>query len=85
MHARSIDLERLQASCHVLFACRHASWHLVEDLFLGGTDTTSQTVEWTMAELVKNPNEMEKVQAEVREVVGPHGSVSESRFFFPTG
>ena len=31
-----------------------------------------------MAELVKNPNEMEKVQAEVREVVGSHGSVSES-------
>ena len=31
-----------------------------------------------MTELVKNPNKMEKVQAEVREVVGPHGSVSES-------
>ncbi|CAN6337088.1 unnamed protein product [Urochloa humidicola] len=48
---------------------------LIVDLFLAGTDTTSKTMEWTMAELVKNPSEMEKVQAEVRQVVGQHGSV----------
>ncbi|CAL4902276.1 unnamed protein product [Urochloa decumbens] len=48
---------------------------LIIDLFLAGTDTTSNTMEWTMAELVKNPSEMEKVQAEVRQVVGQHGSV----------
>ncbi|RLM99377.1 hypothetical protein C2845_PM06G16830 [Panicum miliaceum] len=52
---------------------------LILDLFLAGTDTTAKTMEWTMAGLVKNPNEMEKVQAEVRRVVGPHGSVSEER------
>ena len=38
-------------------------------MFLAGTDTTSKTIEWTMAELVKNPSEMEKVQQEVRRVV----------------
>ncbi|CAL5095795.1 unnamed protein product [Urochloa decumbens] len=48
---------------------------LIADLFLAGTDTTSNTMEWTMAELVKNPDEMEKAQAEVRQVVGQHGSV----------
>ncbi|RLN29377.1 cytochrome P450 71A1-like [Panicum miliaceum] len=53
---------------------------LILDFFLAGTDTTATTMEWTMAELVKNPNEMEKVQAEVRRVVGQgqHGrSVTE--------
>lgn len=43
---------------------------LILDMFIAGTDTTYKTVEWTMAELVKNPREMEKVQAEVRQVVG---------------
>ncbi|CAN6346192.1 unnamed protein product [Urochloa humidicola] len=52
---------------------------LILDFFLAGTDTTSNTMEWMMAELVKNPNEMEKVQAEVRQVVGQHGSVTEEK------
>ncbi|KAL6610501.1 hypothetical protein ACP70R_040470 [Stipagrostis hirtigluma subsp. patula] len=47
------------------------------DLFLAGTDTTSKLMEWTMAELIKNPKEMEKVQAEVRQVVGAQGLVLE--------
>ncbi|XP_066363381.1 cytochrome P450 71A1-like isoform X2 [Miscanthus floridulus] len=50
---------------------------LIIDLFLAGTDTTSKTMEWTMAELVKNPKEMEKVQAELRQIVGEHGRVTE--------
>ncbi|EES18503.1 cytochrome P450 71A1 [Sorghum bicolor] len=50
---------------------------LIADLFLAGTDTIAKTMEWTMAELVKNPKEMEKTQAEVRQVVGEHGRVTE--------
>lgn len=46
-------------------------------MFLAGTDTTSKTIEWTMAELVKNPREMEKVQQEVRRVVGARAGVME--------
>ncbi|GJN07497.1 hypothetical protein PR202_ga25333 [Eleusine coracana subsp. coracana] len=38
-----------------------------------GIDTTSKAILWAMAELVKNPNEMEKVQAQVRQVVGAQG------------
>jgi cytochrome P450 len=41
-----------------------------QDMFIGGTDTIYKAIEWTMAELVKNPREMEKVQAEVRRVAG---------------
>ncbi|KAF6996824.1 hypothetical protein CFC21_013120 [Triticum aestivum] len=50
---------------------------IISDMFLAGTDTTSKTIEWTMAELVKNPREMEKVQQEVRRVVGARAGVME--------
>ncbi|KAL5544079.1 hypothetical protein UlMin_007863 [Ulmus minor] len=40
------------------------------DMFLGGTDTASATLEWMMAELMRNPKVMKKVQEEVRRVVG---------------
>ncbi|XWS48156.1 hypothetical protein CRYUN_Cryun13aG0048700 [Craigia yunnanensis] len=40
------------------------------DMFVGGTDTTATTTEWMMAELLKHPNIMKKVQQEVRNVVG---------------
>ncbi|KAL6620534.1 hypothetical protein ACP70R_035673 [Stipagrostis hirtigluma subsp. patula] len=52
---------------------------LVFDMFIAGTDTTSKLMEWTMAELIKNPKEMEKVQAEVRQVVGAQGTVLEEQ------
>ncbi|KAL4298427.1 hypothetical protein GQ457_12G006350 [Hibiscus cannabinus] len=39
-------------------------------MFIGGSDTTSTTTEWLMAELLKHPNAMKKVQQEVRTVVG---------------
>ncbi|CAO2148674.1 unnamed protein product [Urochloa humidicola] len=50
---------------------------LIADMFIGGTDTAFKMTEWAMAELIKNPKEMEKVQAEVRQVVGAHGRVQE--------
>ncbi|CAM0954599.1 unnamed protein product [Alopecurus aequalis] len=51
---------------------------LILDMFIAGIDTTYKTIEWTMAELLKNPREMAKVQAEVRHVaVGTHGGVLE--------
>lgn len=43
-------------------------------MFLGGSDTTSTTVEWAMTELVKNPMIMKKAQEEVRRVVGNNKS-----------
>ena len=39
-------------------------------MFLGASDTTSTTLEWLMAELMKNPIVMNKAQEEVRRVVG---------------
>ncbi|PHT55234.1 Geraniol 8-hydroxylase [Capsicum baccatum] len=40
------------------------------DLFVAGTDTTSNTVEWAMAELLKNPHTLEKAQEELAQVIG---------------
>ncbi|KAL1293499.1 phenylacetaldehyde oxime monooxygenase CYP71AN24 isoform X1 [Arachis hypogaea] len=42
---------------------------LLMDMFVGGTDTTSATIEWAMTRLVQNPEIMKKVQEEVRRVV----------------
>ncbi|XP_074303841.1 geraniol 8-hydroxylase-like [Silene latifolia] len=48
------------------------------DLFAGGTDTTATIVEWTMAELLRNPGKMEKAQAELQEIIGKGNPVEES-------
>ncbi|KAJ4750683.1 Cytochrome P450 [Rhynchospora pubera] len=39
---------------------------VILDMFAGGTDTTTTTIEWTMAELIKHPEILAKVQAEIR-------------------
>ncbi|KAL0326503.1 UNVERIFIED_CONTAM: Geraniol 8-hydroxylase [Sesamum angustifolium] len=40
------------------------------DIVVGGTDTTATIVEWVMAELLKNPDIMKKVQEELTDVIG---------------
>ncbi|XP_064953555.1 cytochrome P450 71A1-like [Musa acuminata AAA Group] len=48
------------------------------NIFFGGTDTTSATVEWAMAELIRQPELMKRAQDEVRGCVGSKGEVEES-------
>ncbi|XP_062030692.1 phenylacetaldehyde oxime monooxygenase CYP71AN24-like [Rosa rugosa] len=43
---------------------------ILQDMFIGGSDTTATALEWLMAELVRNPSVMKKLQQEVRRVVG---------------
>lgn len=45
---------------------------------IGGTDTTSTMVEWTMTELMMHPDIMRKCQAELSDVVGGHKIVEET-------
>ncbi|GLJ19391.1 hypothetical protein SUGI_0349390 [Cryptomeria japonica] len=40
------------------------------DMFIAGTDTTSGTIEWAMAELLRKPTVLKRVQAELDDVVG---------------
>ncbi|BAT97792.1 Cytochrome P450 [Vigna angularis] len=40
--------------------------HLFVDLFAAGIDTTSSSIEWAMAELLHNPEKLEKVRKEIQ-------------------
>ncbi|CAN5960930.1 unnamed protein product [Sphagnum jensenii] len=51
---------------------------VVMDLWLGGTDTSSVTIEWAMAELLRNPKIMKCAQTELDNVVGSNHVVDES-------
>ncbi|GMJ00320.1 cytochrome P450, family 71, subfamily A, polypeptide 25 [Hibiscus trionum] len=43
---------------------------ILADMFVAGTESVSTATEWAMAELMRHPNTMKKVQEEVRKVVG---------------
>lgn len=47
------------------------------DMYFAGTDTASTTMEWAIAELIRNPIAMKKAQEEVRRVVGNKEKVEE--------
>ncbi|XP_074561719.1 flavonoid 3'-monooxygenase CYP75B137-like [Curcuma longa] len=51
---------------------------LLMDMVVGGTETSSNTVEWTMAEIVRKPEILRRVQAELNSVVGRDAVVEES-------
>ncbi|KAJ8650058.1 hypothetical protein MRB53_003081 [Persea americana] len=51
---------------------------LLMDMVVGGTDTTSNTVEWAIAEMMKKPETLKKAQEEVDAVVGKDNVVEES-------
>ncbi|KAM6594504.1 hypothetical protein CsatA_002207 [Cannabis sativa] len=50
---------------------------VITDLFIAGTDTTSASLVWIMAELMMNPEAMKRAQKEVREVANGKGFVEE--------
>ncbi|GLJ36122.1 hypothetical protein SUGI_0724650 [Cryptomeria japonica] len=43
---------------------------LISEVFLGATDSTTTTIEWVMAELIRNPQKMKRVQEELDDVAG---------------
>ncbi|GLU05338.1 hypothetical protein SLE2022_224410 [Rubroshorea leprosula] len=51
---------------------------LILDLFIAGSDTSALTTEWAMAELLGNPEIMQKAREELREVIGRERAVRES-------
>ncbi|BAT75924.1 Flavonoid 3'-monooxygenase [Vigna angularis] len=51
---------------------------LLMDMVVGGTDTSSNTIEFAMAEMMQKPNVMKKVQEELEVVVGKDRMVEES-------
>ncbi|KAJ4974881.1 hypothetical protein NE237_008055 [Protea cynaroides] len=51
---------------------------LLLDLFTAGTDTSSSTVEWALAELIRHPHILAQAQKELDSVVGKDRLVTES-------
>ncbi|MBA0584402.1 hypothetical protein Gorai_015217 [Gossypium raimondii] len=52
--------------------------HLFFDLFTAGTDTTTSTLEWAMAELLHNPKALQEVRRELQQIIGEGNVVEES-------
>ncbi|XP_071692432.1 7-ethoxycoumarin O-deethylase-like isoform X2 [Rutidosis leptorrhynchoides] len=48
------------------------------DLFVAGTDSTSNSLEWAMTEVLRNPHTLAKVKEELEEVIGKENIVQES-------
>ncbi|OVA20239.1 Cytochrome P450 [Macleaya cordata] len=51
---------------------------LILELFMGATESTNSTIEWAMTELLRKPEAMKKVRAEIAQVVGHDRKLEES-------
>ncbi|KAG5247831.1 cytochrome P450 [Salix suchowensis] len=51
---------------------------LIMDVMFGGTETVASAIEWAIAELIKSPEDLKKVQQELVDVVGWNRKVHES-------
>ncbi|KAL9265772.1 Geraniol 8-hydroxylase-like protein [Drosera capensis] len=52
--------------------------HMFLDLFLAGLDTTTSTVEWAMAELLRNHEKLKLAQSELEDVIGKENPIQEA-------
>ncbi|KAK1271777.1 Cytochrome P450 71A9 [Acorus gramineus] len=50
---------------------------ILQDVFGAGTDTSSVLLEWSMAELIRNPNVMTKLKEEIKETIKGKSTVDE--------
>lgn len=48
-------------------------------MFIAGTETSSNTTEWTMTELLLNPDMFSRVREEVSTIVGEDGKIQEAK------
>lgn len=53
---------------------------IIMDVMFGGTETVASAIEWAMAELMRSPEDLKKVQQELANVVGLHRRVEETDF-----
>ncbi|KAG7631921.1 Cytochrome P450 superfamily [Arabidopsis suecica] len=48
------------------------------ELFFAGTDTSAQSIQWTMAEIINNPNILKRLREEIDSVVGKTRLIQET-------
>ncbi|XP_031286932.1 cytochrome P450 84A1-like [Pistacia vera] len=53
---------------------------IIMDVMFGGTETVASAIEWALAELMKSPEDLKRVQEELANVVGLDRRVEESDF-----
>lgn len=51
---------------------------MLQDLYIAGAETTAGEIEWTITELIRHPECMEKLQGELDTVVGKDRFISET-------
>ncbi|KAL2548154.1 Cytochrome [Forsythia ovata] len=51
---------------------------IIFDMFTGGSEASSTSIDWTMAELMRNPHVMAKAQAEIRQAFKGKKTIEES-------
>ncbi|XP_058737232.1 cytochrome P450 76T24-like [Vicia villosa] len=60
---------------------RNEMVHLFMDLFIAGIDTTAGTIEWILAELLRNPAKLTKAKKELCQEIGKDETIEESHIF----
>ncbi|AET00731.1 putative premnaspirodiene oxygenase [Medicago truncatula] len=50
---------------------------VIQTMLIGGSETSSLTIQWAFSEMLKNPRVMKKAQEEVRQAFGSRGYVDE--------
>lgn len=53
---------------------------IIMDVMFGGTETVASAIEWAMAELMRSPDDLRRVQQELEDVVGLSRKVEEPDF-----
>ncbi|CAN1747946.1 Geraniol 8-hydroxylase [Linum perenne] len=72
-----VDQENRDASMD-LDLIKHLFLLVDQDLFVAGTDTVTSTIEWAMAELLRNPNAFAKAKEELHKTIGKDNHLHES-------
>ncbi|KAK2637066.1 hypothetical protein Ddye_031858 [Dipteronia dyeriana] len=53
------------------------------DLFIAGTDTAAEAMQWTIAELINHPDAFKKVRQEIESIIGRTRVVKEALRLYP--
>nr|DAD28805.1 TPA_asm: hypothetical protein HUJ06_030273 [Nelumbo nucifera] len=78
--AKNGESEDLQGSINLIRDNIKAIIMLHEDVMFGGTETIASVIEWAMAEMIRSPADLSRVQQELVDVVGVDRRVQDSDF-----